>query len=211
MSGKGVEFDQEFTREHVALLYLISKYSHEAIKEDEFEQYIRHFALRTFIYEGIMKKIFDYDYAPMSVELFGGRRYVNISQEGEDDLVDLRDNHLIECLKVTSTNYLPLSAFRINRKGLDAMAKALTPEIKAAVDKLVTCPVCNSLLEVRVHLLFSEDQKKAIDVQVHCRDCTHTYSSTIADIESVSYCSSPYIPKIPRMNPTLDEDEKECI
>ncbi|HMF33791.1 MAG TPA: hypothetical protein VKK79_20365 [Candidatus Lokiarchaeia archaeon] len=145
----------------------------------------------------------------MSIEMLGGRRYLNISQEGEDDLVDLRDNHMIECLKVTSTNYLPLSSFRINRKGLDAIAKSLTPDIKKMVDSVITCPSCASLLEVHVHLLFTEEEKKAIDIQVHCRNCDYAYSSSIADIESVSYTSAAYIPKIPLTNPALGEDQEE--
>ena len=44
---------------------------------------MRELALRVFIYEGILKRVFDYDYSPISVEILGGRRYLNISQEGK--------------------------------------------------------------------------------------------------------------------------------
>lgn len=197
MLQDGVEFAEEFTREHKVLLFLISKYSRLAKSEDGKEQYIRELALRTFIYEGILKKLFpDYDYAPMSLEVLGGRRYLNISQEGEDDLVDLRENHLIECLKVSSSQYLPMNAYRINEKGVDAIEKACTADIRQAVGNLVNCPQCRSLLEVAVQVLYTGEEND-ITLRVFCPQCNYAYISTISDMEEVSYDLKPYYPKLP--------------
>ena len=48
----------------------------------------------------MIQGVFDYDYAPCS-EVVGTRRmFLNISQEGKDDIDDLREADLISGLKV---------------------------------------------------------------------------------------------------------------
>lgn len=62
------------TEEHLKLLYLISRYSHTAQPGDaEKDRWIRKLPLLVLIYEGIVAKVFDYDYAPAS-EVLGTRR-----------------------------------------------------------------------------------------------------------------------------------------
>ncbi len=201
-----VGFSEEFTKDHLGLLYVISKYSRFAKKEGESEQYIREFPLRTFIYEGILKEIFNYDYAPMSVEVLGGRRYLNISQDAEDDLADLRLNGLIECLKVTSQIYLPINAYRINEAGSGIIEKcrALKPDILEKIDNLVACPKCKGLLEVKTEIAQKGDEK-AIIIKIYCKKCDFSYKSSFADIEDISYEIIPYFPKIPRVD-LLDKE-----
>ncbi len=202
-----VGFSEEFTNEHLALVYLISKYSRFAKKEGESEQYIREFALRTFVYEGILKGIFNYDYAPMSVEILGGRRYLNISQEAEDDLADLRLNGLIECLKITSQIYLPINAYRITESGTTTIEKCrvIKSDVLEKVDKLVTCPKCDGPLEVKMELL-KTGEEQAINIYVGCKWCDFQYKSTLGDVENVSYEITPYFPKIPRVD-LLEKEE----
>jgi hypothetical protein len=49
------------TREHWRLLYLISLYSSPSISLDNKDRWIRKLSLQVFMYEGIVKKVFDWD------------------------------------------------------------------------------------------------------------------------------------------------------
>lgn len=53
-----------------------------------------------FSFVGIIQDVFDYDYAPSSEVIGTNRLYMNISQEGKDDIDDLREAGLISGLKV---------------------------------------------------------------------------------------------------------------
>ena len=55
--------------------------------------WIRELPLLVLVYEGIVRNaVFDYDYAPKSEKIFGAcPRYLNVSEEGRDDLDDLRE------------------------------------------------------------------------------------------------------------------------
>ena len=66
------------------LLYMISLYTHKAETEEEKEGWIRKPALMVLIYNAIVKKVLDYDYAPASELIEGRRKYFNISQEVRD-------------------------------------------------------------------------------------------------------------------------------
>ena len=73
------------TQNQNRLLYLISLYTHLARTDDEKESWIRKPALMVLIYNAIVKKTLDYDYAPASKLVEGRRKYFNISQEGRSD------------------------------------------------------------------------------------------------------------------------------
>lgn len=68
------------TPEHLKLLYLISRYSHCAQNKQEKETWIKVIPLLVFIYEGIVAKVFDYDYAPRAEIINTRHIYMNISQ-----------------------------------------------------------------------------------------------------------------------------------
>jgi hypothetical protein len=73
--------------------------------------------------------VFDYDYAPVSeqvvsltrvafIEIKGNRRvYLNISQEGRDDIDDLREVSAINGLKLSSQEYQSITAYQVSDKG----------------------------------------------------------------------------------------------
>jgi len=84
------------------LLYLLSLYTAFARTEDEKEQWIRKMALLVMIYEGIVAQVLDYDYAPASELVEGSRQYFNVSQEGKSDIDFLREEELINGLKLSS-------------------------------------------------------------------------------------------------------------
>ena len=91
------------------LLYLLSIYTHVAQTEEEKEEWIRKPALMVLIYEAVVAQVLDYDYAPQSQLVEARRKYFNISQEGKSDVDFLREEELINGLKLSSKTYQPVT------------------------------------------------------------------------------------------------------
>lgn len=70
-----------------------------------------------------MCKALDYDYAPASEQIEGRRKYFNISQEGKSDIDFLREEELLNGLKLSSKNYQPVTCYQVSEKGLELVAK----------------------------------------------------------------------------------------
>ena len=79
------------------LLYLISSYA-----PPDTSRWVREQSTNVLIYEGIVTNIFDYDYAPKSEHVQGSLLFINVSQEGEDDLVDLREAGMINMMLLST-------------------------------------------------------------------------------------------------------------
>ena len=62
---------------------------------------------------GIVARVLDYDYAPSSEIVEGRRMYFNFSQEGASDLDFLREEELINGLKVMTKDYVAITCFQI--------------------------------------------------------------------------------------------------
>ncbi len=183
------------TDEHKKLYYLLSKYSKPAHSKEEEEVWMKELPLRVLGYEGITKQIFKgYDYAPMSVEVAGGigRRFLNISQEMEDDIADLRELGLLDCLKLSTTTYHVVNAYRIREN-----EKVQIPEgFKKEIDSLCNCQKCGQLLETRINPN-PEDEEELIEIFCRNPACGVARYSGITAIEDVSYVTEAYIPSIP--------------
>ena len=86
--------------DHTRLLYLISTYTSSANRGafpalsaeegPDSELWVRKTQLLVLIYECIRAGALDYDYAPMAETIGSKRVWLNISQEGVDDLDDMR-------------------------------------------------------------------------------------------------------------------------
>lgn len=61
---------------------------------ENISRWISYYVCIVLIYEGIIKNIFDYDMAPMSLQIGRRRIFINISQEGKDDIEDLVEEYL---------------------------------------------------------------------------------------------------------------------
>ncbi|MEM2900602.1 MAG: hypothetical protein QXT63_07400 [Thermoplasmata archaeon] len=177
------------TKAQSRLLYLISLYSKPSKNESENVIWIREMPLRVMMHEGIERKIFDWDYAPASVMLSDGRKFVNISQEGEDDLNDLRELGLINALKLSTSRYYFITAYCVTEKGLEELKK-ISIEDKQAIDSLVRCQ-CGGLLKTV--------EKEGV-IKIKCGNCNYEKESNILDVEDVSYISKPYMPKQPNIS-----------
>jgi len=171
------------TREQERLLYLISLYSKPAQSLSEEEVWIKDLALKALIYQGITDKVFDYDYAP-SVFMFDGvKRMVNVCQEGEDDINDLREMNLVSRLKLSTSKYNIINAYRINIEGLEVLKKAKKENLKA-VDKLVKCSSCGNRGEVLI-----QDET----VEFLCKNCGEKKNIPLLEVEDVPYVCKGYL------------------
>ena len=183
--------DDFWTMNHMKLLYLISKYSHCAQTVHEKERWIRKLPMLVLIYEGIVQKVFDYDYAPASEVVETTRVYLNVSQEGKDDLDDLVEGKLVKGLRLSTKEHQSVTAYQISPSGLALISKRLPDEERQLVDDL--CIVDGKLLQV-----VWEDKRFLL------RTMTFSRESTVTDAEDVSYVVSPYLPK------SLRRDTASC-
>lgn len=157
------------------------------------QRWLRELPALVLIYEGILREVFDYDYAPEAEKVFGGARmYMNISEEGRDDLEDLRELGFLEALKVTSETYEHATLLKISESGIEFLRRVsapdggLTAEMRALVEALVY-ENDDELLEVRF-------DKPRQSFYLTAPRTGYEFRSSITDVEDVPYVSSPYIP-----------------
>jgi len=192
-SEEDEEAETGLTENQGRLLYLISLYTNPAGSEDEKEEWVRKQALLVMIYEAIVAQVLDYDYAPASELVESRRKYFNISQEGKSDVDFLREEGLLNGLKLSSKDYTPVTCYQISVKGLDAVRR-IPKSDKEAVHELVYAPGSRDLLRVEwrgnAYFLVAENFER---------------ESTVTDCEDVSYVSSAYVPQCLRFGgrPTL--------
>mmetsp|Transcript_29360 Transcript_29360/g.72630 ORF Transcript_29360/g.72630 Transcript_29360/m.72630 type:complete len:796 (+) Transcript_29360:1982-4369(+) len=142
------------------------------------------------IYEGIVAGIFDYDYAPAPDIVDGKRVYMNISQEGRDDLDDLRETGMLYGLKLSSKKYQSTVALRITAIGEEHLRRMLTAEDRDAVHSVAYAPGESHTLRNLLKVTWESKSARFMLLS----DAGYKMESTITEIESVSYVSSPYIP-----------------
>ncbi len=138
------------TEDQAKLLYLLSLYTRPAGSRAESEVWIKTTALQALILHLIDRGVFTgYDYAPQTSSYLGLRRYVNVSQEGMDDLADLREAKLVQRLKLSTDRYAYISAYRITSQGLEAV-KGVSGEVRSSLEHGVRCERCGDLFRVEL-------------------------------------------------------------
>ena len=187
------------------ILYMVGLYTHAARTEDEKEEWIRKQALQVLIYEGIVLQVLDFDYAPSSVLLGLKRVYMNTSQEGRSDVDFLREEELLNGLKMSSSEYQPVTCYQISPKG-EELLKRIGKHDREAVHEMIFAPGTRELLKV-------EWRNEAQEFHL-ISSSGYARKSTIMDTEDVSYVSSAYIPQCLRHGgrPTLSNAHRahEC-
>ena len=112
----------EMTVNHSKLLILISKYAQSALTAEDQETWLRQLSLYVLVYEGISVGQLDFDYSPTSIYVsYDGssrRIYMNISQEGKAAIDELREQKLINGLKISTEDFQPITAYQVALKGL---------------------------------------------------------------------------------------------
>jgi len=194
--GGDSDEEEELEVNHTRLLYLISLYnrqSNDAANDPEGNAsnvWVRKVPLMVLIYEGIVAGIFDYDYAPAPDIVDGKRVYMNISQEGRDDLDDLRETGMLYGLKLSSKKYQSTVALRITAIGEEHLRRMLTAEDRDAVHSVAYAPGESHTLRNLLKVTWESKSARFMLLS----DAGYKMESTITEIESVSYVSSPYIP-----------------
>lgn len=127
------------------LLYLLHLYTNRQTCEErglggDYQRWLRLLPLFVLMYEGVVRGCFEYDYAPQSMYVRGKRMYINTSQEGRDDVDDLRELKLVYGLKVTSKKYVTSVVLRISNLGSRYLDRFLDRNSKQAVEDLVYAP-----------------------------------------------------------------------
>eukprot|EP00961_Rhodomonas_salina_P157265 2117413-Rhodomonas_salina.2 len=139
--GETIEFDLSVN--HSKLLILVSKYAQCALTADDHESWIRQVPLYVMVYEGIVAGVIEFDYAPASVLLsFEGasrRLFMNISQEGKAAIDDLREQKMINGLKLSSEDFQPITSYQVSLKGLQFL-KTLPNSLYEEVNSFVYAP-----------------------------------------------------------------------
>jgi hypothetical protein len=74
---------------------------------------LRQTHLNVLIYEGIVADVFNYDYAPRPTLVGSKRIWMSVSQEGKDDVDDLRQKGLVNGLKLVTDDLQPVTAFQV--------------------------------------------------------------------------------------------------
>lgn len=194
---------QGLTESQRRLLYMISLYARPATTADEKEEWIRKQALLVLIYEGIIMQVLDYDYAPASMIVNNKRTFFNVSQEGCSDLDFLREEGLINSLKLSSTSYLPVTCYQVSHRGADLAAHMKRAD-RDAVLNAVQVPGMRELLQAT----WKDDKWVLLGSGGYERE------SSVTDCEDVSYVCSAYVPQCLRFGgrPTLSNAHRaaEC-
>ncbi|CAE7263685.1 unnamed protein product, partial [Symbiodinium sp. KB8] len=185
------------------MLYLIGLYTKPARTAADKEEWIRRQALLVLIYEAIVAQVLDFDYAPASEVIEGKRRYFNKSQEGCSDIDFLREEELLNGLKLSSKSYLPVTCYQISKKGQE-LVRRMPKHDKEAVHELIFAPGTRELLRV----VWRGEQYVLLGPAGYER------ISSATEIEDVSYVSSAYVPQCLRFGgrPTISQADRagEC-
>ena len=190
--SEGDEEQEFYVENHVLLLHMLSKYAVCASKDTDKETWIRDMPLTVLLFESITEGLIDLDYAPCSKLVTIGshsrRIWLNISQEGKAAVDDLRENGLLNGLKMSTEDFQPITAYQVSKKGL-AFLSQVPGEATRKMDafthkdgKLVS--VC-----------FDEDEDAFV---LSTEDGSYRKVSDVTETEDVSYVSSPYLPKTMR-------------
>lgn len=177
----------EMTPDMKRLLILIDRFSEPAHTRYEKETWIKKIPLSALINRGIRTGTFEeYDAAPQLVDYMGVTRFANISNEGADDVAELREMGLVERLKLATSHHIYVSAYRITLAGKDTV-RDIEKEHHAAIDKLLACGKCGGEVDI---------EARPDSPYMVCRQCGGEEKVNIFDIDEVPYVSRPHFMEI---------------
>ncbi len=179
--------EEKLSQDHIRLLYLISSYSKPAVEAEDVESWVRQHIIYCFVFEGIVSGVFNYDYSASSELVGSSRILMNVSQEGKDDLDDLREMNLINTLRLSSSHHQTVTAYQISKLGVTILGRKLTSISKRAVESFIRTSD-GELLSVEL-----EDGEFFFRTKAG-----YSMPSTVTVTEDVSYVSSPYLPNCVR-------------
>ena len=170
--------DVRMTQQMKRLLYLIAQLTK---KDGQYGKLVvKDLPLKALIFRGILDKVLDYDYSPQSIYYIENRRYINVSQEGIDDLNDLRELHLLYKIRLATKRHFYIYSYGISKEGIRYLDK-ISEEDKSVVDKLVKCE-CGEIFDVII---------KKTGIFLKCQNCGNIIDTEVTAIEDVPYKCTP--------------------
>ena len=185
----GEDMEPEWNENQRRVLYMIILLTHDPAMST----WVRRNNLMVYIFEAAVAGVLDYDYAP-KIEVIAGRRvFVNISQEGRDDVDDLRHYGLLHSVRLQTAQQFSQQAFCPTIRGLSLVESGLSDADRESVHRLLYVGsdgnkgARSDLKELRWH------DPTSRFFMINKR---HQFSqaSSFTEEEVVSYVSSPYIP-----------------
>ncbi|KAF1320890.1 hypothetical protein FI667_g12271, partial [Globisporangium splendens] len=138
-----------WSRNHLRMLYLLSKFAMFPNFNDDEESWLRNLPLLVLVYEVIVIGILDYDYSPVCTNIVKNgqskRIWMNISQDAKAAIDDLRDHGLVKALKTCSEDFQPSTAFQITPQALTVLETFPKSE-KKRIDTFLLNTVDKSVL-----------------------------------------------------------------
>jgi len=188
--------EQDVGVDHTRLLFLVSLYTSDtnrnifAAQEDDGELWVKKIQLLVMIYECIRAGALNYDYAPLAETLGTRRVWLNISQEGIDDIDDMCEVGFLTGMRLSTAKGGNVAAVRLTKEGMQHLRTHLRRRDRAAIEEVVysnkSTPSPNNLYVAKWD---SKRQKFFLKTKAGARR-----ESDVTDIEEVSYVSSPCIP-----------------
>jgi len=175
--------DDEFTDDMMRLLLVIDAYTREGHEDNPI--WVKELPLMAIIYQGIVKRIFrDYDYSPWSVPMLDGtREWLNISREGKDDLEDLLNLRMLSILRVSTSQYGFVTAYRLTESGQEKINDA-TESIRQETMALIH-HTCGDLYSIVMN---------GSEISFRCDSCNFDEEILIGEIEDIPYTTKAYLP-----------------
>jgi WD repeat-containing protein 35 len=113
------------------------------------------------------------------------RVWMNVSQEGKDDLDDLRGMKLLNTIKLSTSDHGLVVGYQISFKGQKLLKRKLTQSSQDAVNSFCFTADGDPLhvgIEGQEFYFYTQDREYRVP-------------SKVTDTEDVSYVSSPYLPE----------------
>lgn len=175
--------DDEFTDDMMRLLLVIDAFTREGHEDNPI--WVKELPLMAIIYQGIVKRIFrDYDYSPWSVPMLDGtREWLNISREGKDDLEDLLNLRMLSILRVSTSQYGFVTAYRLTESGQEKINDA-TESIRQETMALIH-HTCGDLYSIVMN---------GSEISFRCDSCNFGEEILIGEIEDIPYTTKAYLP-----------------
>jgi hypothetical protein len=123
----------DLSDEHIKVLILLYLYAKTSSSVDEPEEWVRQIPLQVLIYEGIVGKLLDFDYAPVSTMIAYNqssiRVWFNVSQEAQTAIDDLRVGGFFNSLKVVTVDERAQTMFQVSKAGIDFLRERAPQEL----------------------------------------------------------------------------------
>ena len=194
---EGLE-EEAWSIDHVKLLYMLSLYSKAAENEEDQEHWMRQVPLLVMMYEAVTAGVLDFDYAPASMIVshngVSRRLWVNITQEGKSAVDDLRESKLLNALKLTTEDFMPVTAYQVSARGEELLT--LCPDdLKSEVHGVVYPKTAKAHDPMNI-LNCSFDAEEGHFQLANRLKGEDRFSriSAVTEAEDVSYVCSPYMP-----------------